>query len=61
MTNTKKTLAQLEEEYYWYDLGSLWDEHCNNIQKYYNEEDICEEFAKKYNVDLQEVRDYFIG
>lgn len=61
MTNTKKTLAQLEEEYYWYDLGSLWDDLCNALPMYYDEEDICEEFAKKYNVDLQEVRDYFIG
>ena len=61
MTNTKKTLAQLEKEYYWYDLGSLWDDLCNTLPMYYNEEDICEEFAKKYNVDLQEVRDYFIG
>lgn len=60
MTNTKKTMAQLKDEYYWYDLGSLWDDLCNTLPWSYDEEAICEEFAKKYNVDLQEVRDYFL-
>ena len=55
----KKTMKELAKEYYWITLADLWDELCNDLPMYYSEEDIAEEFAKKYNVDAADVMDYF--
>lgn len=56
----KRTMKELAKEYYWTTLADRWDDLCNELPMYYTEEDIAEEFAKKYNVDVEEVKEYFI-
>lgn len=56
----KHTMKELAKEYYWTTLADRWDDLCNELPMYYTEEDIAEEFAKKYNVDVEEVKEYFI-
>jgi hypothetical protein len=55
----KTTMKELAKKYYWITLADLWDELCNDLPMYYSEEDIAEEFAKKYNVEVAEVVEYF--
>jgi hypothetical protein len=43
------------------DVCDLWDDLCNELPFYFTREDIVEEFAKKYDVDINEVREYFEG
>ncbi|MBE5925713.1 MAG: hypothetical protein E7270_01955 [Lachnospiraceae bacterium] len=56
-----KTMKELANKYYYIDLYDLWDNLCNDLPLYYTAEDIMEEFAKKYDVDINEVREYFEG
>lgn len=56
----KHTMKELAIEYCWTTLADRWDALCNELPMYYSEEDIAEEFANKYNVDLEEVKDYFL-
>jgi uncharacterized protein (DUF433 family) len=55
----KMTMKELAKKYYWITLADLWDELCNDLPMYYSEEEVAEEFAKKYNVDAADVMDYF--
>lgn len=43
-----------------YDVYMLWDSLCNSLPWYYTMEDIAEEYAKLYNVDVEEVKEQFI-
>lgn len=43
-----------------YDVYMLWDSMCNNLPWYYTMEDIAEEFAKFYTVNVEEVKEYFL-
>ena len=43
-----------------YDVYLLWDSLCNSLPMYYSMEDIAEEYANLYNVDVEEVKEYFI-
>jgi hypothetical protein len=56
-----KTMKELATKYYYIDLWDLWDDLCNELPFYFTREDIVEEFAKKYDVDINEVREYFEG
>ncbi len=55
----KMTMKELAKKYYWITLADLWDELCNDLPMYCSEEDVAEEFAKKYNVEVAEVMEYF--
>ena len=56
-----KTLKELANEDYCVDLWDLWDNLCNGLPFYYTREDIMDEFAKRYDVAIEEVREYFDG
>lgn len=43
-----------------YDVYMLWDSLCNSLPFYYTMEDIAEEFAKLYEVDVEEVKEFFL-
>ena len=43
-----------------YDVHLLWDSLCNNLPWYYTMEDIAEEYANLYKVNVEEVKEYFI-
>jgi hypothetical protein len=58
-TTMKMTMKELAKKYYWITLADLWDELCNDLPMYYSDEDVAEEFAKKYNVEVAEVMEYF--
>jgi uncharacterized protein (DUF433 family) len=55
----KMTMKELAKKYYWITLADLWDELCNDLPMYYSDEDVAEEFAKKYNVETADVMEYF--
>jgi hypothetical protein len=42
------------------DVYMLWDSLCNSLPWYYTIGDVAEEFAKMYEVDVEEVKEYFI-
>lgn len=42
------------------DVWSAWDNLCNELPWYYTMEDIAREYANRYNVDFEEVKEYFI-
>ena len=54
-------MKELATKYYYIDVCDLWDDLCNELPFYFTREDIMEEFAKKYDVDINEVREYFEG
>ena len=56
-----KTMKELANKYYYIDLCDLWDDLCNELPLYLTAEDIMAEFAKRYDVDINEVREYFEG
>lgn len=56
-----KTMKELATKYYYIDLWDLWDDLCNALPMHYTGEQIMEVFAEKYDVDLEEVREYFDG
>lgn len=43
-----------------YNVYILWDSMCNNLPWYYTMEDIAEEFAECYGVNVEEVKEYFL-
>lgn len=43
-----------------YDVYMLWDSLCNSLPWYYTLEDIAEEYAKLYGVNVEEVKKQFI-
>lgn len=43
-----------------YDVYLLWDSLCNSLPWYYTMEDIAEEYATLYDVDVADVMDYFV-
>lgn len=42
------------------DVYMLWDSLCNSLPFYYTLEDVAEEFAKIYEVDAEEVKEFFL-
>ena len=56
-----KTMKELANEDYCIDLWDLWDNLCNELPYHYTGEEIMEEFAKRYDVAIEEVREYFDG
>ena len=56
-----KTMKELAAKYYYIDLWDLWDDLCNELPYRYTSEEIMEEFAKRYDVAIEEVREYFDG
>ena len=55
------TMKELATKDYCVDLWDLWDNLCNELPFYFTREDIAEEFAKRYDVAIEEVREYFDG
>ena len=52
-----KTMKELAKKY---DIYLLWDSLCNSLPWYYTMEDIAEEYAERYGVDVEEVKEQFI-
>ena len=55
------TMKELATKDYCVDPWDLWDNLCNELPYHYTSEDIMEEFAKRYDVAIEEVREYFDG
>ena len=57
----KNTMQDIVNKYYYIDIVELWDEIAErkNMRKA-TEEQVAEVFAREYNVDVEEVMEYFL-
>ena len=57
----KNTMQDIINKYYYIDIADLWDEIAErkNMRKA-TEEEVAEVFANEYNVDVEEVMEYFL-
>lgn len=60
-TTMKNTMKDIANKYYYIDIVELWDEIAErkNMRKA-TEEEVAEVFAREYNVDVEEVMEYFL-